>query len=273
MKYKLVAADFDSTLYGGRIPTLPEENIQAIKDYIACGGLFFILTGRMYQSILPYAQQLGLEGELIVYQGARIYDIKSGECVQNIELSTNDAIKILEYAESKNVHSQFYYNDDYYAVGTNKTVDRYCTYCNIRSKNTGIRLSEYVSINRITPNKIMLIMTEEAVANAYEDIISEFHEKYNISVSNNIFIEIVDKKVSKGNSIEFLAKKYKIDISETVAIGDSGNDISMIIRAGLGIAVGNAMDSLKEKADIVMEENAEDNAVAVILRKIIANEL
>lgn len=67
-----------------------------------------------------------------------------------------------------------------------------------------------------------------------------------------------------------LAKKLDIQKEEIMAIGDAENDISMIQMAGLGVAMGNAMESVKIIADVQTTSN-NDNGVAVALKKWVIN--
>ncbi len=80
-------------------------------------------------------------------------------------------------------------------------------------------------------------------------------------------IHITNTDVSKGNAMLKLCKFLKIERKETVAIGDKVNDISMIKMAGLGVAMRNASDEIKQIADMVTSSN-EENGVAEVLERI-----
>ena len=83
-------------------------------------------------------------------------------------------------------------------------------------------------------------------------------------------MEIFSKGCNKDAGIRILAKKYNIAHEDTIAIGDSDNDVAMIEYAHIGIAVANAMDVLKKKADYITKSNDEDGP-AIVLKKILKN--
>ena len=77
-------------------------------------------------------------------------------------------------------------------------------------------------------------------------------------------VEAVSRKASKGRAIEILAKRYGIGLDEVMAFGDNLNDMEMIETAGFGVAVGNAVDALKERADYVAESCDADGVARTI---------
>ena len=84
--------------------------------------------------------------------------------------------------------------------------------------------------------------------------------------SNPYQIEITDKFSTKANALLAIAKAYGIDQKDTIAVGDAGNDCSMIQAAGIGIAVKNAEDSAKSVADVVLEYSNEEDAIMHIIK-------
>ena len=272
MKYKLVAADFDGTLHDSDIPSISNENKQAVRDYIRAGGKFIISTGRMYSSIRPHAVELGLKGEIIAYQGAAIYDIESNELLVHIPIEVDEAVEILRFVESYGIHCQIYYNDVYYSYSENEFTDTYSKYCGIPLNLTDMPLSEYCHKNNFSPTKLMVIASKDIMSEFYNRTVEKYHGKYGFARSSEKFFEITSIKANKGVALDYLSKLYGIDKSEILAIGDSTNDIAMIRYAGLGVAVANAMDELKREADYITDYAA-NNAVAKILYDIIEEKL
>lgn len=271
MKYKLVASDFDGTMYDHTSPYIPEENKKAVREYIEAGGRFILATGRMYRSIRPYALELGLNGEIIAYQGASIYDIETSKLLMNIPMTCEETVQILKYIESKNAHCQIYYNDIYYIREMNDYAESYSAYCGIPVNLTHMPLSEYVEKGRLEPTKIMVIMPPDSIVSFHEDIMNKY-KCYNYARSSEKFLEITSLQANKGVALDYLSKIYGIGRENMLAIGDSTNDIAMIKYAGCGVAVGNAMDELKAEADYITIP-AKDNAVAEILRKVMRDEI
>ena len=90
----------------------------------------------------------------------------------------------------------------------------------------------------------------------------------NIMPNETTYYDIADINTSKGLGVREFCKYYNLDQKETIAIGDDYNDISMFKEVGLSVAMGNANDDVKSKADIITKTNNEDG-VAVFLEKLI----
>lgn len=272
MKYKLIAIDFDGTLYDSDTPHISEKNRQAIRKFIDLGGKIVIATGRMYPSIRPYAMDLGLEGEIIAYQGASIYDIETSKLINHTPLECRDAEIILQYLEGYEYHCQMYYNDIYYVKEENGYTRDYSKFCSIPVNLTHIPLSIYVTKNSIKPTKIISVLPGDKLKDFYYMTKEKFSGQYGFAISCNKFLEVTNINANKGIALKYLGDKYNIGADEMVAIGDSVNDLSMIKYAGLGIAVENAMDELKQHANYIAGQASED-AVSNIIEMVIDNKL
>ena len=88
----------------------------------------------------------------------------------------------------------------------------------------------------------------------------------NYFTSNPLFLELVDKRCSKGLAMEQLIQHLGIPREETIAIGDGYKDIPMLEFAGLGIAMGNACDAVKAAADTVTDTNDNDGVAKALVR-------
>jgi len=88
--------------------------------------------------------------------------------------------------------------------------------------------------------------------------------KVDIIRSEYIFSDLMPKNINKGDGLQALAEYLKIDMRNTLAIGDYDNDVSMIKRAGVGVAVANASESAKAAADLITVSNNE-HAIAKVI--------
>ena len=109
-KYSIVASDFDDTLLRSD-NTVSDFTRETIAAFVKRGGTFLISTGRMYQSALVQARDLGLKGLLISYQGAMVNDIESGKTLLHEPLSTEDALFNLSLLEPSGGQIHLYAND------------------------------------------------------------------------------------------------------------------------------------------------------------------
>ena len=87
--------------------------------------------------------------------------------------------------------------------------------------------------------------------------------------SSETYLELVKKGVSKGNALAATAQEANVPLAETIAIGDSDNDLSMILQAGLGVAMKNGEAHVKAAADYITERSCEENGVAEVIEKFI----
>ena len=100
-----------------------------------------------------------------------------------------------------------------------------------------------------------------------QELAAENFKDCELTKSDAYLVEVVNKNYSKGTAVEFLAKYYNVPIEKTIAVGDQRNDLPMIEKVGLGIAVKNADDALKEAADYVCAYTNEEGAIGEIIEE------
>ena len=266
INYGLIVSDFDGTLVRGD-GTVSEENKRAIAQYQKDGGSFAISTGRLHYGILDRAKELGLKGLVSCCQGAIIIDIESGKPVQDNMLSHETTLAICRKMEELKLHYHVYEQENYYC---NQDDDALKWYENAVRK-TAVRitkepLSEYVRKNKMRSYKILAMVRPEDNAKTMQELQKQAFDGCLITKSADVLVEVINAKYSKGTAVEFLANYYGVPLEKTIGVGDQWNDIPMIEKAGLGIAVQNADVKLKEKA-VVCEYTNEENAIAKIIEK------
>ncbi len=267
INYKLIVSDFDGTL-ADKNCEVPEENLNAIKKYINAGGIFALSTGRLPSAILPQVCEMGLKGLICCGQGTVCLDIESGAILFEERLSLEATLTACRKLEEMGVHIlafdlfEFYSNRD----------DEVLKFYESLSKAKGIpvtdrKLSEILEEKQIRAYKLMALV--EAKDN--EKVISELKSANlpdcDITKSMDVLVEIVNPTKSKGTAIKFLAEYYNVPIEKTIGIGDNFNDLPMIEAAGLGVAVGNAESTLKQRAGYVCERTNEECAVKEVIEK------
>ena len=112
--------------------------------------------------------------------------------------------------------------------------------------------------------KIMLVDEAEILDEAISRLPQEAYDKYNIVKSTPYFLEIINKNGNKGEGLKALAEHLGVKREEVMAFGDASNDREMIEYAGLGVAMENAMEEIKEVADYITCNNNEDGVAKVI---------
>lgn len=263
MKYKLVVADLDDSLLG-EDHKISKENKSAIREAINQGVVFTIATGRPLQSCLPFVEELNLYVPFIVYNGAIIVKTKPMEILYHKTIDPDDAKDIIQKSERFKPTIFVFHENKLYVNEINTNTERYSKFSNIPA-----HLEK--DIGKITakgPTKVLLYHEPEQIQRIYASVKDSLESKLNFHISKPFFLEFIHKEVSKGNAIASLVKSMGITRKEVIAIGDSYNDLSMIDYAGMGVAVENAYDVVKNNADYISRSNAE-HGVAEVLEKFV----
>lgn len=262
MKYKLAAADLDGTLLNSD-NSISQRNMEAINELKRRGCIFTIITGRMYSAAKPLADELKLTAFMGVYQGAVVLNAESGEVLRRITLDVNVCKNIFEDAMSRGLNVQAYINDRVY-------VQKYDEYTQYYEKLNNIKVDIAENLEDMIASddsvKLLINSSEEATALNYGYFFDKYSELASVVLSGKHFIEFTDKKADKGNALKFIAEKYGIQRDEIIAFGDQLNDVSMLNYAGMGVAMGNSPECVKNRADHVTLSNEESGVAYAIER-------
>ncbi len=264
IRYPLIASDFDGTL-ARKDGTVGEKTKKAIDEYIASGGTFALCTGRMPSAILPKARELGLKGLLCCGQGSIILDIESGKPIMQGRLPHDLSVRICKAVEELGLHTHAYDLSEYYSNMDDEPLRMYEEAVKVKAKRVLDKpLWKYIEETGMCPFKFLMMVEPDKSAEYIDKISAMKFEDCVITKSAKFLIEVCNLKYSKATALEFLANKYNVPIEETIAIGDQWNDLPMIKKAGLGLAVANAAEELKAVATTLPYTNNED-AVAYVI--------
>jgi Cof subfamily protein (haloacid dehalogenase superfamily) len=265
MTYKLIAIDIDDTLINDDKKILPGTR-SSIEEAIAQGVVVTIATGRMYASAKQLAQQLDLNVPIISYQGSFVKDGQDGTVLYERSVPVDVAQELFSLSAERGYHIQAYINDELYAAEENDRLIAYCKLSNIPYKIE----PDFAKLSTVPSTKLLMIDEPEKLDILMEELQPRFGDRVHMTKSKPNFLEFVHKEGTKGDALRFLANYFGCTIDETIAIGDSWNDAEMIEAAGLGVAMGNAVPSLKEIADYVTASN-NDEGVKQVIDKFVLN--
>ena len=254
---KLVAIDLDGTLFDDE-KNISEANMNAIKKAKEMGVKVVIATGRPLCGVMPTLEKLGLNTSsnyVICYNGAKVLNAKTGEAIFSRFIDGKDLKIINNEAKlfNANIHA-FKDNEDLITPMHNEYTD-----VATRINNLTDYIADFDQINDTDRFIKIVILAGKTRLDYIEDNMNEkLFNDYSVVRSSKIFLEFLNKTVDKGEALKALAKYLNIDIKDTMGIGDAGNDLNMILSAGVGVAMDNAFDYVKNAADYVTADNLHD---------------
>ena len=266
---KLIAIDLDGTLFDDE-KNISEENLKAIDNAQKLGCKVVIASGRPLCGIMPTLEKLKLtkaSDYVICYNGALVLNVKTGEVIFSKTLTGVDLAKIYSLAKLLNVNIHAYREKE--SLITPK-LNPY-TAVTERVNNIKANLCDFNSIASSEKFiKIMLIDDELRLNYIEDNLDKQYFDAYSIVRSSKIYLEFLNKETDKGLALKALANYLNIDLKDTMAIGDAGNDLNMILLAGIGVAMGNSFAYVKSSADYVTLDN-KNSGVANAINKFVLN--
>lgn len=264
INYPLIISDFDGTLLRTD-GTISAETKSAIDGYIAAGGTFGICTGRMTGSILPRAKDLGLKGLVASYQGSVITDIESGKLLVDGYIPAEHAAEICRVFEGLKLHTHVYTLDEFFVNMQDEALEMYENVCKVKGNVIANEpLSSFVLKRGFKVRKVLAMVYPEEKKRIFGIVSEALGEKFYVTYSAASLVEITSRQYSKGTAVRFMADYYGVPVERTIAVGDSLNDLPMLEAAGLGIAVKNADEALKNRA-LAFGYSNDENAIGKII--------
>lgn len=250
----LFVSDMDGTLLDDQKKIHP-RNIEAIRYFTKQGGLFSIATGRTYESTVDYYREMGANAPIVCFNGSAVYDIEKGCFVwyDPLDVKATETVidDVLEHMPHIGVEV---YGTHYVAL----PAENHRTAWHVDLENLTNRPGDYKTGDQ---DWLKIIFTHEhpylVELEKYldEKKYAEIFPAIRFVYSEPHFYELLGKNQTKADGLRALAKHLGIDMTKTVAIGDNYNDLEMIQEAGTGIAVGNAVDAVKEAAVYTVGNN------------------
>ena len=263
--YKLIALDIDGTLLNTD-KKITSNVFNSIQDAKQNGAKVVLSTGRPLPGVTPLLEELNLtdDGDYVIcFNGAVVQEVKSKKVLCDLEMSLDDFNLI--YNEIFKKHDTFIHINTPTNLVTPCEVPGEYTKLEAKLNKISVEYIPYEEINNdIKFCKIMIVDEPEKLEEIIKSIPEEFYDKYTIVRSAPYFLEFLNKDANKGNALKSLCRSIDIPIEKSIAVGDEENDQHMIKCAGLGVAMGNARESITEIADFRTTSNNEDGVANVI---------
>lgn len=268
---KLVASDVDGTIITSQERILPQVR-DVIVRAVQAGTEVALATGRPHRWIFPVLDQLPIRPVCVTANGAVVYDSANDQVIASHTLTPDTMTEVLELAKEafhgvggvavaceRVGRSAFDPEEEMFVVAPD--------FLNTWEEQGFGVLPEYEVISE--PAVKMLLRHEGLSAPEMFDILAPFLDPDVAHVTfsmNEGLLEVAAPGVTKALGVSTLATMHGIDQSAVIAFGDMPNDIEMLAWAGIGVAMGNARDSVKDVADFVTGTNNEGGIAQVLER-------
>ena len=270
MKYKLLVLDVDGTLLNNQKEISP-RTLAALLKVQQMGVHIVLASGRPTNGVMPIAEKLELNhygGYILSYNGGQIINVQTGELLFEKRIDP-EWIPYFEKKAKKNDFAIFTYHKDF--ILTDKPDNKYVIQEANLNKMQIVGVDNFAEAVDFPPCKCMLASDDEEALIGLEN-----HWKKRLDGvldafrSEPYFLEVVPQFIDKGNTLGVLMTKLSVSPEEVIAIGDGVCDVTMLQLAGVGIAMGNAEDSVKACVDKTTLTNEEEGVAVAVERTILA---
>lgn len=267
MAIKAVFFDIDGTLLNDR-KNVQKSTIKAIRNLKDQGILVGLATGRGPSFVQPFLENLGLDFA-VTYNGQYIYS--RSEIIYTNQLSKTTVYRLIRYAGARRREISLgtasgLLGSGIIGLGTSR-LGQIVSSLVPRKWAKAIERSFKHFIRRIKLQNIdslMIILREPiyqvvlvATEGESERIQKQF-PRVKLTRSSPYSMDVISEEQSKVKGIERVGQRYGFDLSEVIAFGDSDNDIEMLSQVGIGVAMGNASQQVKENARYTTADNNDD---------------
>ncbi|OBA79247.1 HAD family hydrolase [Mycobacterium sp. 1164966.3] len=263
----LIACDVDGTLFDDD-ETISPRTRAAVHAAVGGGAHFILATGRPPRWVRPVVNALGFAPMAVCANGAVIYDPSTDRVITARTLSVAALAELAEIATQaipgaglaverigERAHDtatpQFVSSPGYEHAWLNPD-------------NTEVSIPDLLSAPAI---KLLIRKSGARSSDMAAELVKHMGTEGEITYStNNGLVEIVPSGISKASGVAEVAAPLGITDGEVLAFGDMPNDLPMLVRAGLGVAMGNAHPDVLSAADEVTAPNTDDGVARVLER-------
>lgn len=266
VNYKMLVLDLDDTLLRDDY-SISARNKHLLFEAQQQGVKVVLASGRPTPAMLQYAEELQLahfDSYLISFNGGVVTSMKSNEVLFEKSLTRSEIHSLYQFSVDHNVHIITYSDKGVVSETESQYID-------VEVNLTGIPHHKVPCFKtEVTSSAVKCILLE------HPDYLKQVEQKLkaqrpnlSVSISKPFFLEVMPQGIDKAASIDFLAQKLGIQPHEVIAVGNAGNDLSMVQYAGLGVWVDNVSDDLRHHADVIVASNQNDGVAEVVERFIL----
>lgn len=247
----LVISDIDGTLITSN-HEVTEATKDAAKMLYERGIALSLASSRPPRSIVPLAEALNLSGPFAALNGALVLR-RNGDVLARSVIPAATISRVKRIADDLGIVVWLYDEQDWWAPGRDAFVDR-----EEHTSGFGPRIEGYSDRIKNDANKLTVVGKPEMVAQAEQRVLSELGADVSASRSKPRFLDVTSHGMHKGTVVKRLAELLNIPTEHITVIGDGPNDIEMFRQAGVSIAMGQAVDEVKEAATYITTSNDDE---------------
>lgn len=285
MNRRMIIMDMDGTLLNsqGEISPITKEKLISLEKE---GAILVLASGRSWKTLQGFGKELEMDrynGWFIGANGTALTEVKTMKHMVLGQVTPSDISEIFEIANPFEVEIMGVQDAvifDYIPASLREIKRQYRLENQIAAdvpwtggvfKLVSDQRKGYGQIYDLTSekeftesvNKLTFCHVEEVLMRLYDALTAKLGDRYNFMRTSPTWIECTPKSISKGNAIKMLQKMLNITKEETVIFADGENDLSMF-ECGLAVAMGNAMETVKQAADAVTDDNDHDGIAAFL---------
>lgn len=276
MSIKVIIMDVDGTLTNGKKVVTPKTKEALLKAEEA-GAILILASGRPTTGLMDLARELKMDqhhGLLVSYNGSKVVDCETMETLFNQALSVEEGKAVLEHMKKFDRVRPMIDKGEYMYV--NNVYDNWITWkgkpfdvIQYESRGGKFKLCEMDDLAAFVDfplNKILTTSDPEYLQEHYKEMMEPFKDTLSCMFTGDFYFEFTAQGIDKAKALDTVLIPMGYKKEEMIAFGDGHNDASMVKYAGIGVAMENAVQDLKDIADEITLSNEEDG-IAVSLYK------
>jgi len=266
---ELIALDIDGTLIGDDLIIGPDTRA-AVRAALGRGVVVSIVTGRMVSSAMRFARELELVAPVVGYQGGLIRAMpepgstRLGKLLHHRPIRAEAARDIVVWAREHGLDPHVNHLERFILRADDPNADDYSAFMGARAE-----LVADLATSISHPVTKVLAVGEPPLPTDLAPLARErFQGVADVTISHPKFLEFVAPGVSKGRAVRWLARRLRIRLGATLAIGDQWNDLEMLAEVGHGAAMPSAPDAVQAVARYIAPP-LEDEGVARMIEMLV----
>ncbi|MFP5341461.1 MAG: Cof-type HAD-IIB family hydrolase [Candidatus Limnocylindria bacterium] len=266
---RLVALDIDGTIIGDDLVVGPRTRA-AIRRARERDVAVSLVTGRMVSSALRYAAELGLRDPIVGYQGGLIRAMPAadtrrlGKLLVHTPLPATTAREVLRWSREHGMDPHVNHLERFILRADDPRADDYSAFMGAQAE-----LVDDLMTAIDHPVTKVLAVGEPPVPERLAPLAREhFRGRADVTISHPRFLEFVAPGTSKGRAVRWLARRLRVPLGATLAVGDQWNDLEMLGEVGHGAAMPSAPDAVQAVARYIAPP-LEDEGVAQLIEGLV----